>query len=189
MNTKKRLITAAGHLLDERGYSAVTLRAVGHAVGLSHNAPYKHFKNRNALLAAVATADFEEFTIKFREVQKSPKKPVKRLLETLAILVNYSHVHPARYRLIFNNPDLVETDPEFARVSSQTFEEFLSIIEACQADGSLPVLPGRELAGLILATLHGLLALESTGQLQPQKGLKDVETSLTLLIKLISSSH
>jgi AcrR family transcriptional regulator len=55
MTTHKKLIAAAKRLLDTGGDQAVTLRAVGHACGISHNAPYKHFKNRDALLAAVAT--------------------------------------------------------------------------------------------------------------------------------------
>ena len=56
MNTSERLVTAAAELLDAGGEAAVTLRAVGSAIGVSHNAPYKHFVSRDDLLAAVATA-------------------------------------------------------------------------------------------------------------------------------------
>ena len=58
MTTDRKLVAAATALLDSQGEKAVTLRAVGHACGLSHNAPYKHFVSRDALLAAVAPADF-----------------------------------------------------------------------------------------------------------------------------------
>jgi AcrR family transcriptional regulator len=40
------MIIAATALLDSGGEGAVTLRTVGHASGISHNAPYKHFKSR-----------------------------------------------------------------------------------------------------------------------------------------------
>lgn len=53
MTTDKKLIVAAEALLDAGGESAVTLRAVGSAVGVSHNIPYKHFKGRSAPLAQV----------------------------------------------------------------------------------------------------------------------------------------
>ena len=43
MTTAERIIEAAAALLDSGGESAVTLRAVGLASGISHNAPYKHF--------------------------------------------------------------------------------------------------------------------------------------------------
>ena len=41
-----RLIIAATALLDSAGEGAVTLRTVGHASGIPHNAPYKHFESR-----------------------------------------------------------------------------------------------------------------------------------------------
>ena len=43
MKTDRRLVAAAASLLDRGGESAVTIRAVAQAVGMSHNAPYKHF--------------------------------------------------------------------------------------------------------------------------------------------------
>ncbi len=42
----RRLIIAAIALLDSGGEGAVTLRTVGHASGIPHNAPYKHFESR-----------------------------------------------------------------------------------------------------------------------------------------------
>jgi AcrR family transcriptional regulator len=46
VTTGRRLIIAAIALLDSGGEGAVTLRAVGNASGISHNAPYKHFESR-----------------------------------------------------------------------------------------------------------------------------------------------
>ncbi|WP_074063640.1 TetR/AcrR family transcriptional regulator [Rhizobium etli] len=65
MSTHDTLIQAAANLLDDGGEQAVVLRAVGHAAGVSHNAPYKHFHNRDALLAAVAATDLETLTTNF----------------------------------------------------------------------------------------------------------------------------
>ena len=53
MKTDQRLIAAATSLLDSGGEAAVTIRAVAQAVGVSHNAPYKHFEDRSSLLRAV----------------------------------------------------------------------------------------------------------------------------------------
>ena len=46
MTKDRRLIVAATALLDFGGEGAVTLRTVGHASGIPHNAPYKHFESR-----------------------------------------------------------------------------------------------------------------------------------------------
>jgi AcrR family transcriptional regulator len=46
MTKDRRLIIAATALLDSGGEGAVTLRTIGHASGISHNAPYRHFESR-----------------------------------------------------------------------------------------------------------------------------------------------
>ena len=57
--TRDALVAAAAQLLDEGGPEAVTLREVGHRAGVSHNAPYKHFADKEALLAAVAARELD----------------------------------------------------------------------------------------------------------------------------------
>jgi hypothetical protein len=46
MTKDRRFIVAATALLDFGGEGAITLRIVGHASGIPHNAPYKHFESR-----------------------------------------------------------------------------------------------------------------------------------------------
>jgi AcrR family transcriptional regulator len=87
VSTADRLLAAAAELLDGGGEAAVTLRAVGSAVGLSHNAPYKHFASRDDLLAAVATADFGAVAEEWRRVRKSDREPIERLLDALEMVV------------------------------------------------------------------------------------------------------
>ena len=79
MRTDRKLVEAAAALLDSGGESAVTLRAVASAVGVSHNAPYKHFTSRSALLAAVALEDFTTLTAAFATIRKSRSKPMRKL--------------------------------------------------------------------------------------------------------------
>ena len=55
LSTRDRLAAAAASLLDGGGPDAVTLREVGRMAGVSHNAPYKHFADKSALLAEIAT--------------------------------------------------------------------------------------------------------------------------------------
>jgi DNA-binding protein HU-beta len=76
MSTARKLVEAASALLDAGGEGAVTLRAVAQAVGVSYNAPYKHFKSRNALLAAVVADDFEMLSNAFQSIRLSPATPL-----------------------------------------------------------------------------------------------------------------
>ena len=186
MTTDRRLILAATALLDSGGEDAVTLRAVGHAAGISHNAPYKHFKNRDALLAAVAAADFVLLAEAFRSARQKSAKPAAKLLRALQVVIDFSVEHPARYRLLFSDPAIAAQKGELERTAFTAFGEFIVIVEECQVAQALPDVPNATLAGLLFATMHGLIALKASGRMHPEKGLTGVRSSLELLIGLLS---
>ena len=186
MTTDKKLIAAAKRLLDTGGDQAVTLRAVGHACGISHNAPYKHFKNRDALLAAVATADFLLLADAFRHIRRSTVKPTAKLTRSLEIIVEFSKKHPARYHLLFSNPSIAAQQGELKTAAVSAFAEFVGIVGECQSLGELPDAPSATLAVLLFATSHGLIAIEASGGLHPEKGLTGVARGLELLVQLLS---
>ena len=163
----------------------MTLRAVGHASGISHNAPYKHFKSRDALLAAVATADFVMVTEAFSSVRQSSAKPTAKLMKALEVVVGFSVDHPARYRLLFNDPAIAAQRGDLEKSALSAFGEFLLIVQECQAAKTLPNVPNATLAGLLFATTHGLIALEASGRMHPEKGLSGVQTSLKTLVELL----
>ena len=186
MTTQKRLIKAAATLLDTGGEEAVTLRAVGHAAGVSHNAPYKHFANRNALLAAVATVSFADLAEAMAAIRGSARTPTAKLVAALDLLIRYSREHPARYRLLFNNPDTAAAGGELKVKAVETFEHCRSIVQECQQANDLPDAPSEALTSLIVATVHGLLAMEANGQLHPEKGLSSVKGSMEILLALLA---
>lgn len=187
--TNKKLIAAAAALLDSGGEDAVTLRAVGHAVGVSHNAPYRHFANRDALLAAVAIVDFEMLTAAFGSVRRSNAQPTAKLTGALKAVVDYGHRHPARYKLLFHDPGIAAQGGDLEKAALNAFGEFIGIVEECQSAGTLPHIPNTQLAGLLFASLHGLIALEASGRMRPEKGLTGVVSSMELLIQLLSRSE
>ena len=186
MTTDRKLILAATALLDSGGEDAVTLRAVGHASGISHNAPYKHFKNRDALMAAVATADFVMLTEAFRSVSQSRARPAAKLMNALKVVIDFSVEHSARYRLLFSDPAIALQKGGLEVTARAAFGEFIIIVQQCQASQVLPDVQDTTLAGLLFATMHGLIGLEASGRMHPEKGLTGVESSLKLMIRLFS---
>ena len=186
MTTDKRLIAAALALLDSGGENAVTLRAVGYASDVSHNAPYKHFKSRDALMAAVATADFVMLAEAFRSVRESVAEPASKLMKALKVVIDFSVEHPARYRLLFNSPAIAAQKGELERTAFAAFNEFVAVVGECQAAKVLPSVPHATLAGLLFATMHGLIALEASGRMHPEKGLSGVEVGLETLVRLLN---
>lgn len=187
MNTADRLVAAAAELLDAGGESAVTLRAVGAAIGVSHNAPYKHFASRDDLLAAVATADFATIAGAWRQIRGSAEDPVKRLLAALDVVVRFSREHPARYRLLFNSPAIAALGGRLGEAADEALAEFAGIVEDGQAAGAFPAATSSDLAVLLFATAHGLIDADASGRLRPKTGWTEIGTGLQILIRLISN--
>jgi AcrR family transcriptional regulator len=187
MTTHDKLVEAAAVLLDARGEAAVTLRAVGHSAGLSHNAPYKHFRNRDALLAAVATADFESLTSVFADIRCSALAPKDKLMEAIGTLVTFSREQPARYRLVFSTPALALNHAELQVQSTACLAEMIAMVEDCKKANLLLDVPSKSLASLLLATMHGLVTLEANGLRSQEKGLPTIEENLALMVSLLSS--
>lgn len=186
MKTDRRLIEAAKDLLDQGGENAVTLRAIAQAVGLSHNAPYKHFADRRAILEAVAIDDFKYLTKIFEEVRQTRAKPINKFKEALKRFVSYSQSYPARYRLLFSNPDIGASGGEVQTAAFATFAEFSAIIKECQDVNALPALPNAELTGLVYATVHGLIDINAGGRFRTKKGFSTILDSVGLFLRLIT---
>lgn len=182
--TKERLVRAAANLLDSGGQSGVTLRAVAELVGVSHNAPYRHFKDRNALLAAVAERDFRELGQAFRSGQEMEEADGALKSATMT-LIAYAREHPARYRLLFSDPGIASAGGSMEAAALDAFQAFGAIVRRCQEKGMFPQVETTKLTGLIYATLHGAIDLELGGRARERKGLGDIEVTVDLLLDLL----
>lgn len=189
MTTAERIVEAAASLLDKGGESAVTLRAVGLASGISHNAPYKHFKDRSTLLAAVATRDFIALERAFATIGSERARPLTRLKRALQHFVRYGQEFPARYRLLYSDPAIATQGGNLEAAALKSFAAFASLVSSCQQEGQLPSVPTLRLAGLIYASVHGLIDLQAGGRMRSEKGFKGVEDGVALLLTVLSQAE
>ena len=184
--TGERLVVAAAPLLDGGGEAAVTLRAVALAVGVSHNTPYRHFADRAALLAAVAERDFGTLTEGFAAIGRSRRKPLAKVKDALDSFVTYGEIYPARYRLLFSDPNIASRGGGLEAAAMGSFAAFAKIIEGAQTAGELPTMPTVALTGLIFAAVHGLLDLQAGGRMRQEKGLSKAAEGVSVLLDLIA---
>lgn len=187
--TGDRLIDAAAALMDIGGESAVTLRAVAQAVGVSHNAPYRHFTDRAALLGAVAERDFGVLTVAMLKIGRSKRMPIAKVKEASNALIAYGENYPARYRLLFSDADIATRGGDLEKAAMATFAAFAEIIASAQASADLPAMSASRLTGLIYATVHGLIDLQAGGRLRAEKGLSKASDGVTCLLKIIAPRH
>lgn len=85
------LCLAAGKILEEKGISGLSLREAARRAGVSHNAPYRHFPDRESLLAALAEEGFEVLTQRLGLDGRAMG----------AAYVGFALEHPQRFRLMF----------------------------------------------------------------------------------------
>ena len=187
MKTSERILESAAALLDSGGVGAVTLRAVGQASGVSHNAPYKHFENRDSLLGALAAQEFQKLAAAFNAFGQDKVLPLTKLKRALQRFSEYGRDYPSRYQLLFSDPDIAKQEGELQRAAMASFSAFALLVAECQKAGVLPRVPTPALAGLLYASVHGLVDLQASGRLKTEKGFMSVSDGIALLLKVLAT--
>ncbi|WP_342666156.1 helix-turn-helix domain-containing protein [Mycobacterium genavense] len=86
--TRRALLEAAEVLLDRGGVDAVTLREVGARAGVSHSAAYRHFADKESLLAVLATNALSELGDLLEALVNSDDSPEESLRSGLLSLID-----------------------------------------------------------------------------------------------------
>jgi len=101
-NLRAALIEAAGAILEAEGLEGLSLRAVARSVGVSQTAPYRHFTDREALLAAVAAEGFDDLLARIdRSVNPHADSPQDAVAAIGAAYVLFAAERAAHFRLMF----------------------------------------------------------------------------------------
>jgi len=184
VSTKDAMVAAAGGLLDEAGPEAVTLRAIAQRVGVSHNAPYKHFADKEALLAAVAAAELRR---RAKAAPKPDRDPVSELKRMAQDYVRWAVRHPARFKLTFGS--WTREDPELGAAAHEARMRFVAAVAAAQGAGALPAGDPERASALLLALAHGAADLALGGHLSREgKGHADPEDLVDDLFALFEKA-
>jgi AcrR family transcriptional regulator len=182
--TRDALIAAAADLLDQGGPAAVTLRAVAARVGISHNAPYKHFDDKQARLAAVAGAELRRRAASTRGGLRPDADPLAELKRLALGYVRWAMRHPARFKLTYG-PWTIDS-PELGEAAHEARALMVAAVAAAQAAGVVACGNPERVAALIQATGHGAADVALSGHLaRGGKGDADPEDLLDDLFALL----
>ncbi len=160
---RNALVEAGLALLDEGGVDALTLRAAARHAGVSSAAPYRHFEDRTALMAAVAEAGFRGLAESMATVPaQDPASPFERVNALGERYLEFACTHPARFRLMFGRKRPALDDHQGLRESArETYRGLRHAVAHC------PIAPERisEVTDLCWACVHGLATLAVDRQL------------------------
>lgn len=157
---REELLEACVRLIEAEGLGAVSLRRVGREAGVSPGAPYHHFPDRAALLAAISVLGFEQLAEDLRVARSQAGEARVVLLAMVLAYVEFARRHRAYFLLMFR-PELSQPDkhPDSRAAGDAAFAVLTDVVGECGAAD-----PGG-LAVSLWAFAHGLASLAIDGQL------------------------
>jgi AcrR family transcriptional regulator len=161
-NLREALIVSALALIAERGPAGFTFAEVARAAGVSAAAPYRHFRDRNALVAEIARQGFERFAASLETSWNGGRPDAATAIENCGrAYLAFARQEPASYAAMFEPGFPLEEDPALLRASDNAFGVVRRAAEAaCAAwrgSGSRP--PPMMVALHIWALSHGIASL------------------------------
>ena len=162
---RQKLLDAALALVAEVGPEAFTLREVARRAGVSHNAPYRHFVDKDDLLAAMAAQGFDRLTESMQSAMTRGQTAAERLRLSGRGYVQFALHWPQHVRVMFDGPRPEHPRPEYAAAAQRAFQTLLDAIVAAQSEGSLPKGDPNTYAIASWSGVHGLAKLAIGGQL------------------------
>ncbi len=155
-NLRQALIEAGLEILEQEGSRALSLRKAARKAGVSHTAPYRHFANKEALIAAIAEEGYRELEARMRQaLAAAPPDDYRSRLTALGwAYIQFALEHPHHLRVMFGDfPETCQPD------AGDSFTLLVQTIAAGQA--AQAIVPGDPLqfALSLWATVHGLATL------------------------------
>ena len=165
---ERALVETAVQMIRDEGVQALTLRGAGSRLGVSRTALYRHFDDKEALLARVASEGFKRFHDALAaSVARAARRRADPLPAMATAYMRFALSNPSHYQTMFSG---VLTDweryPDLARHAEAAFNILLDTIRAEQQRGRIGRGDPLDLAEIIWALSHGLAALGMAGQLQ-----------------------
>lgn len=180
------LVQAASVLIQEHGVEALSMRKLADAVGVSRTAPYHHFKDKNALLSAIAE---EGFRLQSGIIDSVCDDQTTEITEQFEVFVQsyirFAIEHPAHYDLMYGGSiwKQKQASESLEKAAHTSFKRWLQRIEVLQQQGFLNNQEtATRLAQVTWATLHGLCRLANDGVYIDQDNILDMGRSAARML-------
>jgi len=190
---RRAILDASLALAAEGGVGALSMREVARRARVTHGAPYHHFKDRGAILAALAEEGFALLTREMTAAMKDePRGSVARFEACGRGYFRFALRHPAHMKMMFR-PELAnpEEHPEVDLAAAKAMRVLVDCVVECQKAGNAPAGDPAPIVVTSWATVHGLSTLWLDGPLcrmrnwagSPQELARRVAHTLGELLK------
>lgn len=192
-NLRNTLLAIAIEMLAKNGVQSLSLRKIAQQVGVSHNAPYMHFADKEALLVAIAEEGFRQLSTEVDSAISQTDHSIRQqLIAASQAYVNFALNHPNHSHVMFRPFDATKY-PDLLKVSQASLNQLFALVKSGQERGELSTAANtHEMTKAIWAMVHGVSAISIASQttvLLPEKASVEdvVSTFITFLIDGLSA--
>ena len=160
-------MTAAAAEIENIGYENLSLRELAASLEVSRGAPYRHFADRRALLAALAAEGFDKLTVIYREAIAAGGSPEARLAGSGRAYLSFASERPQLFRLMFASDLLTAPplDPNLLKTAGTCYEVFESLVAATLDDPDDCAIKAATIA--MMSTTYGFALLRMGERFRP----------------------
>ena len=164
-NLREALIAAALNLIAEKGPAGFTFAEAARAAGVSPAAPYRHFRDREALLVDVARRGYEQLTARLAKAWDEGRPDPFTAFENVGrAYLAFARDEAAYYAAMFESQLPPDATPEFARAADDAFgvlRRAAEVLIARLPEGKRP--PVMMVSLHVWSMAHGIASLFARG--------------------------
>ena len=184
---RNTLIKTGLKILSKDGANALSLRKVAKKAKVSHAAPYRHFCDKETLIAAIAEEGFRKLSKRMEEyaatIPDKPDDPFDKLVKLGRAYIQFALDNPDHYQVMFGGfIEKKDAYPELKSTSEKSFEQFVNIVQTFQNNGYIVNDNPIQLAMCIFSMVHGLAMLLIEKKIDP------VEFEFTTIDQIVHKS-
>jgi AcrR family transcriptional regulator len=167
---RRALVDEAVRTIQRSGAEALTLRGVGAALGVSRTALYRHFADKDALLAFVARDGFVALKAALDRARAAASSPRDQLTGMGAAYVRFAIDNQAHYEVMFGRfLERCQDEPDLRADAGAAFQALLDMIADLQREKLIRQGDALQLSRFVWAAVHGIAMLAINGQLGPDR--------------------
>ncbi|MBP2054763.1 AcrR family transcriptional regulator [Streptomyces griseochromogenes] len=180
---RSALLRSAERTLREKGAGALSLRELARDIGVSHAAPGRHFKDKQALLDALALDGYERLNQALHTAAEHPGLTLEERMTALArAYLGFAVGNPELLELMFARKHHPDSSAQLASAVDHSLASFTGLITDAQERGE--IVPGdpERITMVAAASLHGLAALIAGCALEAEEALAGLDAHVHLLL-------
>jgi len=158
-NLRAALLDRAWDVVDAEGADALSLRQLARDLDVSHGASGRHFRDKQALLDAVAVLGFARLNAALADAVDTAGPFAGRFRAAGDAYVGFAVRHPSILRTMYSAKHHPAASPELVEVSHVAMPALVALFRAAQDAGELPPRPAEEAALVAFAAVHGVATL------------------------------